>query len=82
MGMDIHTQMWEKRMKQNTAVRHGRVHPHAQGTRAWAEYQIRPNLKNRKTHEQKLGHTGVSHGRVPQNPYIPLTIHHPLPLNP
>ncbi|PPS19075.1 hypothetical protein GOBAR_AA01481 [Gossypium barbadense] len=35
-----------------------------------------PNFKIRETHGQKLGHTGMPHGRVPQNLYKPLTIHH------
>ncbi|PPS13898.1 hypothetical protein GOBAR_AA06679 [Gossypium barbadense] len=35
-----------------------------------------PKFKIRETHGQKLGHTGVSRGRVPQNLYKPLTIHH------
>ncbi|PPS11400.1 hypothetical protein GOBAR_AA09248 [Gossypium barbadense] len=35
-----------------------------------------PKFKIHETHGQKLGHTGVSHGRVPQNLYQPLTIHH------
>ncbi|PPS12443.1 hypothetical protein GOBAR_AA08198 [Gossypium barbadense] len=41
-----------------------------------------PKFKNRETLRRKLGHTGVPHGRVPQNLYKPLTIHHPLPQNP
>ncbi|PPS13016.1 hypothetical protein GOBAR_AA07627 [Gossypium barbadense] len=35
-----------------------------------------PKFKNRETYGQKLRHTGVSHGRVPQNLYKPLSIHH------
>ncbi|PPR82737.1 hypothetical protein GOBAR_AA37979 [Gossypium barbadense] len=30
----LHTRAWEKRTKLNTVIRHDRVHPHVQGTRA------------------------------------------------
>ncbi|PPR85320.1 hypothetical protein GOBAR_AA35371 [Gossypium barbadense] len=48
MGVDLCTRAWEKRMKQDTVVRHGRVRPHAQATRAWAEC-IMSSSRGKKT---------------------------------
>ncbi|PPS00257.1 hypothetical protein GOBAR_AA20405 [Gossypium barbadense] len=58
---------WEKRTKPGTIVRHGRVHPHSQGTRAWTNCSKAPKFKICESHGKKLGNTGVLIGRMSQN---------------
>ncbi|PPR95587.1 hypothetical protein GOBAR_AA25084 [Gossypium barbadense] len=63
-GVGLYTRAWEKRTKPGTVVRHGRVHPHFQGTRAWTKCSDAPKFKIRELHGKKLGNTGVLHGRT------------------
>ncbi|PPS18217.1 hypothetical protein GOBAR_AA02350 [Gossypium barbadense] len=58
--LGLYTWAWEKRTMPDTAVRHGLVHPYAQGTLAWTKCQTRPNSKFAIQHQTKWHRKGSS----------------------